>query len=116
MCTDSQSAYNLCHRFTSAQGSRHIDRKVFKMRELRGSGVVTVRHIPGDQNPADLFTKVLSRQPFEKHRKVVMNLPGDTGAEHARRELSHAKTSATTRGDGGATSRTTASKPSAAAP
>ena len=116
VCTDSQSAYNLCHRFTSAQGSRHIDRKVFKMRELRGSGVVTVRHIPGDQNPADLFTKVLSRQPFEKHRKVVMNLPGDTGAEHARRELSHAKTSATTRGDGGATSRTTASKPSAAAP
>ena len=116
MCTDSQSAYNLCHRFTSAQGSRHIDRKVFKMRELRGAGVVTVRHIPGDQNPADLFTKVLSRQPFEKHRKLVMNLPGDTGAEHAHRERSHAKERETTRGDGGATGRKTASKPPAAAP
>ena len=55
------------------------------MRELRGAGRVVVRHIPGEENPADLFTKILSRQPFEKHRKKVLNLPGDTGVEHARR-------------------------------
>ena len=76
VCTDSKAAYDLCHRFTSAQNSRHVDRKMFKMRELRGAGTVTVRHIPGETNPADLFTKILSRQPFEKHRKVVLNLPG----------------------------------------
>ena len=62
-----------------------MDRKLFKMRELRGAGTVVVRHIPGETNPADLFTKILARQTFEKHRKVVMNLPGDTGVEHARR-------------------------------
>ena len=56
------------------------------MRELRGAGRVVVRHIPGETNPADLFTKILSRQPFEKHRKTVLNLPGDTGIEHARRQ------------------------------
>ena len=56
------------------------------MRELRGAGTVKVRHIPGETNPADLFTKILSRQPFEKHRKFVLNLAGDTGMEHARRE------------------------------
>ena len=44
--------------------------------ELRGAGMVQVTHIPTDQNPADLFTKILGRQPFEKHRKVVLNLPG----------------------------------------
>ena len=55
------------------------------MRELRGAGRVVVRHVPGESNPADLFTKILTRQPFEKHRKVVLNLPGDTGVEHARR-------------------------------
>ena len=38
-----------------------------------------VRHIPGETNPADMFTKILSRQVFEKHRKTVMNLPGDAG-------------------------------------
>ena len=26
---------------------------MFKMRELRGAGTVTVRHIPGETNPAD---------------------------------------------------------------
>jgi hypothetical protein len=34
-------------------------------------GVVTVSHVGTEHNPADLFTKILSRQPFEKHRKVV---------------------------------------------
>ena len=86
VCTDSKAAYDLCHRFTSAQNSRHIDRKLFKMRELRGAGRVTVKHIAGDTNPADLFTKILTRQPFEKHRKFVLNLPGDTGVEHARKK------------------------------
>ena len=83
--TDSKAAYDLCHRFTSAQNSRHVDRKLFKMRELRGAGMVVVRHIPGDTNPADLFTKILTKQLFEKHRKTVLNTSGDTGAEHARR-------------------------------
>ncbi len=52
------------------------------MRELRGNGLVTVSHIPTESNPADLFTKVLDKQPFEKHRNLVMNLPGDAGQKH----------------------------------
>ena len=48
------------------------------MRELRGAGVVTVnKYLQTAENTADLFTKVLQRQPFEKHRKVVLNLPGN---------------------------------------
>ena len=43
------------------------------MRELRGAGVVTVKYVPTDENTADIFTKILARQPFEKHRKVVLN-------------------------------------------
>ena len=74
--TDNKGAHDLCHRYTSAQNSRHIDRKMFKMRELRGAGVVTVEHIPTADNPADLFTKILSRQVFEKHRRTVLNLSG----------------------------------------
>ena len=62
-----------CHRFTSAANSLHIDRKLFKMRELRGAGRVVVDLLPTEDNPADLFTKVLNRAPFEKHRKTVMN-------------------------------------------
>ena len=54
---------------------------MFKMRELRGEGRVVVRHIPGESNPADLSTKILSRQPFEKHQRFVLNTPADDGME-----------------------------------
>ena len=61
--TDNKAAYDLYHRFTSAQNSRHINRRMFKMRELRGAGVVTVSHVGTEHNPVDLFTKILSRLP-----------------------------------------------------
>ena len=35
--------------------------------------MVTVKWIPTEANPADLFTKVLGRQPFERHRRAVLN-------------------------------------------
>ena len=98
--TDNKAAYDLCHRFTSAQHSKHIDRKLYKMRELRGAGVVSVRHISGEANPADLYTKVLGRDAFEKHRKFVLNLAGDTGAEYGKRKAfrdRETKDSSTTR-------------------
>ena len=82
--TDNKAAYDLCHRYTSAQNSRHVDRKMFKMRELRGAGRVIVRHVQGENNPADLFTKILTRQPFEKHRRFVMNTAADAGIEAVR--------------------------------
>ena len=81
--TDSKGAHDLCHRFTSAQHTRHIDRKLFKMRELRGARLVEVKHLGTDENSADMFTKVLTRQPFEKHRKYVMNLGVSVGNVHS---------------------------------
>ena len=72
--TDNKGAYDLCHRFTSAANSRHVDRKLFKMRELRGAGVVNVKHVGTDFNPADIFTKVLGRQVFERHRRTILNV------------------------------------------
>ena len=83
--TDNKAAFDLCHRYTSAQNSRHIDRKLFKMRELRGAQVVAVKHVPTELNPADLFTKILGRQVFEKHRRTVLNSPVDSAIESSRR-------------------------------
>eukprot|EP00966_Prymnesium_polylepis_P026485 611304-Prymnesium_polylepis.1 len=48
------------------------------MREMSGAGVVTVELIPTAINPADIFTKILSRQTFEKHRKTVLNIVDDS--------------------------------------
>ena len=82
--TDNKGAYDLCHRFTSAANSRHVDRKLFKMRELRGAGFVNVKHVGTEFNPADLFTKVLNRQPFERHRRSVLNLAASEAIESLR--------------------------------
>ena len=92
--TDNKGAYDLCHRFTSAANSRHVDRKLFKMRELRGAGTVVVNHVPTALNPADLFTKVLSRQEFEKHRRTVLNLAAAEAVArcaHEKRVLNEAR-------------------------
>ena len=51
----------------------------------------------------NLFTKILSKQEFEKHRKVVLNLPGDTGVEHARREAVAGRSAPSQRDGTGAT-------------
>ena len=45
-----------------------------KMRQMRGAGSVKVSLVVGDTNPADLFTEILSKQLFEKHRRFVLNL------------------------------------------
>ena len=54
------------------------------MRELRGAGWVNVKWIGTDYNPADLFTKVLARQPFERHRRTVLNLAAGESIESLR--------------------------------
>ena len=61
--TDNKGAHDLCHRYSAAQHSKHIDRKMYKMREMRGAKIVTVKYIPTGDNTADMWTKVLSRQP-----------------------------------------------------
>ena len=71
--TDNKGAFDLCHRYSSAQHSRHIDRKLFKMREMRGAGEVEVRYLATDENTSDIMTKVLNTQPFKKHRKTMLN-------------------------------------------
>ena len=45
------------------------------MRELNAVGTTKVKYVATEENTADLFTKILHRQPFEKHRSAVMNLP-----------------------------------------
>ena len=77
--TDNKGAHDLCHRYSAAQHSKHIDRKMYKMREMRGAKIVTVKYIPTNENTADMWTKVLARQLFEKHRRVAFNLAAFDG-------------------------------------
>jgi len=71
---DNKGAYDLCHRCSNGKNSRHVERKVYKMRELRTDGVVKLILVPTEDMTADLLTKPLSDAVFKKHRDEIMNL------------------------------------------
>ena len=72
--TDNSGAFDLCHRKTNGKHTRHVARRVFKMRELQHSGVVKMQLIPTADMAADLLTKPLDDRTFERHRATIMNL------------------------------------------
>jgi hypothetical protein len=72
--TDSKSAHDLVNGPTVGANSRHIERKVFKMKELRVRNMVKVTLIPTADNAADLLTKALETKVFKQHRATLMNL------------------------------------------
>ena len=43
---DNKGAYDLCHRTTTGKNSRHVERKVWKMRELHALDVVKLVLVP----------------------------------------------------------------------
>ena len=71
--TDSQSAHDIVNSETVTANSRHIERKVLKMKELRVRGIVKVVLVPTAENEADLLTKVLDTKTFLRHRAAIMN-------------------------------------------
>ena len=71
--TDNSGAYNLCHRDSRGKNSRHVERKVFKMRELRHRGIVKLALIGTKDMAADMLTKPLDDKSFQRHRRTVMN-------------------------------------------
>ena len=74
---DNSGAYSLCQRSTTGKNSRHVERKVFKMKELRASGIVHLKLIPTKEMSADMLTKALDDETFHRHRASVMNLAAD---------------------------------------
>ena len=61
-------------RCSNGKNSRHVERKVYKMRELRTDGVVKLILVPTEDMTADLLTKPLGDAVFKKHRDEIMNL------------------------------------------
>ena len=66
--TDSQSATNLATKTMTPANkySRHIQQRVCWLRELIQDGSVRLAFTPGDQNIADIFTKVLANAKFKQ--------------------------------------------------
>ena len=79
--TDSSAAKSfVCRRGLGRM--RHLEiRDLWLQKEVR-DGRVEVSKIPGDQNPADLMTKILGTSDIDNRLKG-MNIRADRGREHA---------------------------------
>ena len=55
---------------------KHIDTRQDRIRMLRNKNLVVTRHVPSEENLADLFTKILLRPTFVKLRdQLLKNRP-----------------------------------------
>ena len=68
--TDSSTAKAMAAR-TGAGKARHIDTRFHWIQDVIKRGVVTLRKILGDRNPADLMTKPQGVQKIRKRAGVV---------------------------------------------
>jgi hypothetical protein len=55
----------------SSGRSKHIDIRYLKMREYQAQQRLIVKHIDGNKNPADLFTKPLPRPAFQEYCRAI---------------------------------------------
>lgn len=68
---DNQGSIKLANNPVFHARTKHIEGKHHFVRERVLEGEVTLSYINTAENPADLLTKPLSRQKFEKHRMVI---------------------------------------------
>ena len=71
---DNSSAIDLAFDPVLHAKTKHIDRRDLFVRELVARKTVVTKFIPTAQNVADVLTKPLARQAFQKHRATLLGL------------------------------------------
>ena len=52
--------------------AKHIDTRIYRIRELSETGEVRIYKVGGENQPSDILTKSLPRPEFEKHHCSLM--------------------------------------------
>jgi hypothetical protein len=69
---DNKGAVDMVNNSSSGGRTRHMDVHNYYMRELKEEGLLVVRHIWGEDNDTDIFTKNTSVSTFMKHIPVYV--------------------------------------------
>jgi hypothetical protein len=68
---------SVLHMIANGEGfsgkSRHMRVRWHFIHELLMSGKIEMRHVIGDDNPADLMTKPMGGSRFRKLRRMILN-------------------------------------------
>jgi hypothetical protein len=62
-----KGAVDLANNYSVGGRTRHLDVKFFFLRELKEKGLLVIKHVPGNENDADIFTKNVTASIFKKH-------------------------------------------------
>ena len=66
---DNKGAVDLANNWSFGGRTRHVDVRNHFLRELKERGMLVIKHVPGEDNEADIYTKNVSPGDFEKHIK-----------------------------------------------
>ena len=66
---DNKGAVDLANNWSVGGRTRHVDVRNFYLREMKDEGLLLIRHVPGEDNDADIFTKNTAYATFNKHVK-----------------------------------------------
>ena len=74
---DNSGARDLANSWSVGGRTRHVDVRMFFLRELKEDGLIVFKHISGTDNETDIFTKNVDAATLHKHTKCYC---GDDGA------------------------------------
>ena len=64
---DNKGAVDLANNWSVGGRTRHLDVRNHFLRDLKDEGLLIIRHVPGDENDADIFTKNVTGPIFQRH-------------------------------------------------
>ena len=64
---DNKGAVDLANNWSVGGRTRHVDVRNHFLRELKDEGLIMVKHISGDENEAEIFTKNTAASVFNRH-------------------------------------------------
>ena len=74
---DNIGAIYLAERATSSTRTKHIDTRYHFVRNYIEDGILKIKFVRSNDNTADIFTKNLAAESFEKHTTNIGILRGD---------------------------------------
>jgi hypothetical protein len=64
---DNSGAVDIANSWSVGGRTRYVDVLNYFLRELKDQGLLVIKHIAGDKNDADIFTKNVTSAIFNKH-------------------------------------------------
>ena len=69
---DNSRAVDLANNLSAGGRTRHMETRMFFLRDMKEEGIIKTIWLKGDENPVDMFTKNLAGPAFQKCAKVFV--------------------------------------------